>query len=135
MTDLRKLRNETGLTADEIVAILREQFPKIDKTCISKAESGKYGLALSREAMRYLRAHIYGVPTQKEKRIKRHCVSVRLTDEEYAWLQQYLQSRPGRTAQDFFDTHLKDCIDPFRDFRDFSSYQSGLSVWNGGDAP
>ena len=123
MNDLRKLRKETGLTADEIVAILREQFPKIDKTCISKAESGKYGLALSREAMRYLRAHIYGVPQRKEKRIKRHCVSVRLTDEEYAWLQPHLQHEK-QTAQEFF-----------RDWLIAEMNYKGLDIYKRGDAP
>lgn len=106
MNDLRKLRKETGLTADDVVAILRDKYPKIDKTCISKAESGKYGLALSREAMRFLHAQIYGTPTRKEKRIKRHCVSVRLTDEEYALLQQYLRLA-GQTAQDFYAQFVK----------------------------
>lgn len=101
MNDLRKLRAAAGLTAEQVADILRSKYPKIDKTCISKAERDGYGMGLSREAMRYLRANIEGVPKRKEKRVKCHCVSVRLTDEQYARLQQHLE-RSGKTAQDYF---------------------------------
>ena len=101
MNELREIRRAAMLTAEDVVNILREKYPKIDKTCISKAERGEYGIELSRAAMRYLRANICGIPQRKEKRVKCHCVSVRLTDEQYARLQQHLE-RSGQTAQDYF---------------------------------
>lgn len=101
MNELREIRRAAKLTAEDVVNILRSKYPKIDKTCISKAERDGYGMGLSREAMRYLRVNIEGVPKRKEKRVKCHCVSVRLTNEQYARLQQHLE-RSGQTAQDYF---------------------------------
>lgn len=101
MNELRELRRKAKLSANQVVALLLERYPKIDKTCISKAESDMYGLALSRDAMRLLRWKTEGRRTKPEKRVKCHCVSVRFTDAQYSQLQLRLRDS-GQSAQAYF---------------------------------
>lgn len=105
--ELRAFRLAARLTAQEIVDALKEDFPKIDKTIISKCESKAYGVELSSAAERVLLgkycdrlAAVNGSfgRRKKERRKKTRRVSVRLADEEFSRLQQHLKDA-GVTAQ------------------------------------
>ena len=106
--ELRAFRLVAGLTAQEIVDALKDDFPKIDKTIISKCESKAYGVELSSAAERVLlgkycdrlaAVNLGFGRRKKERRKKTRRVSVRLADEEFSRLQQHLKDA-GVTAQD-----------------------------------
>ena len=114
--ELRILRMAAGASATDIAGLLRQSFPKIDKTVISKCENAdSYGVALTSGAMRILRAKypdaaktasiaVRGRKADRHK--KRRNITVRLSEEEYAVLQQHLKST-GQTAQEFFGSLIK----------------------------
>ena len=114
--ELRILRMAAGISAKEIAAVLKPVFPRIDKTVISKCENADgYGVMLVPGAMRILRAKypdaaraaaiaVRGRKADRHK--KRRNITVRLSDEEYAVLQQRLKSK-GQTAQEFFGSLVK----------------------------
>ena len=114
--ELKLLRESAGVSATEVAGALQPMFPKIDKTVISKCEhQDSYGIALTKKAMRVLRekypdaarAAAIAVRGRKaDRHKKRRNITVRLSDEEYAVLQQRLKSK-GQTAQEFFGSLIK----------------------------
>ena len=114
-SELSLFRCAAGLTALEVVRLLKPHFPLIDKTVISKAEHGDlYGVELNRKAWETLK-EAYPVACNKAKnkaqkrKADRHKktrrLSVRLSEERFLELQQQMQAE-GLTAQEFLEREL-----------------------------
>lgn len=114
-SELSLFRCAAGLTALEVVRLLKPHFPLIDKTVISKAEHGDlYGVELNPKAWKILK-EAYPVACNKAKnkaqkrKADRHKktrrLSVRLSEERFLELQQQMQAE-GLTAQEFLERVL-----------------------------
>lgn len=105
--DLRQLRMETGVSAKDMIEVVRELYPKYDKIMHSKVENGdKYGIQLRPNAMTALvrRFAPERLRTRKpEGRAKPYRIQARLSREIFALLQQVLE-RTGNTMQDYIET-------------------------------
>ena len=115
-SELSLFRCAAGLTALEVVRLLKPHFPLIDKTVISKAEHGDlYGVELNRKAWEILK-EAYPVACNKAKnkaqkrKADRHKktrrLSVRLSEDRFLELQQRMQAE-GLTAQEFLERELE----------------------------
>ena len=114
-SELSLFRCAAGLTALEVVRLLKPHFPLIDKTVISKAEHGDlYGVELNRKAWETLKeAYPIAYSKAKSKAQKRKAdrhkktrrLSVRLPEERFLQLQQQMQAE-GLTAQEFLERVL-----------------------------
>lgn len=114
-SELSLFRCAAGLTALEVVRLLKPHFPLIDKTVISKAEHGDlYGVALTPKAWKILQeAYPVAYNKAKNKAQKRKAdrhkktrrLSVRLSEERFSVLQQQMQAE-GLTAQEFLEREL-----------------------------
>lgn len=114
-SELSLFRCAAGLTALEVVRLLKPHFPLIDKTVISKAEHGDlYGVELNRKAWKILQeAYPIAYNKAKNKAQKRKAdrhkktrrLSVRLSEEQFSVLQQRMQA-DGLTAQEFLERVL-----------------------------
>ena len=102
---LRDLRISQQLPAKDIVAVVQAIYPKYDKTLQSKCERGdEYGIQLRQDAMAALLAKfspcLIQTATKKgdgHKLTSR--ISCRLSDEEYAELQQFVKAEGFDTMQ------------------------------------
>lgn len=114
--DLRSLRLSQKIPAKDMVAVVRELYPKYDKTIQSKCENGDiYGIQLRPDAMAAL---LKAFPTEAteapckpktERHRLTHRVSARLGNEEYGALQQYLKA-DGVTMQQWLASVVKDYL-------------------------
>ena len=70
--EVRALRLENNLPAKEMVSVVRELYPKFDKTLMSKCEHGDlYGIDLRPDALAAIKQHISGDgPSEAKKRRK-----------------------------------------------------------------
>ena len=115
-SELSLFRCAAGLTALEVVGLLKPHFPLIDKTVISKAEHGDlYGVELNRKAWEILKeAYPVAYNKAKNKAQKRKAdrhkktrrLSVRLSEDRFSVLQQQMQAE-GLTAQEFLERELE----------------------------
>lgn len=114
-SELSIFRCAAGLTALEVVRLLKPHFPLIDKTVISKAEHGDlYGVELNHKAWEILK-EVYPIAYNKAKnkaqkrKADRHKktrrLSVRLSEDRFLQLQQQMQAE-GLTAQEFLERVL-----------------------------
>ena len=113
---LTRFRMEAGLTAAQVVAILKDEAPMIDKTVISKAEHPEmYGVELSPrlwgvlkkkhpDAHRRTESALRGRKADRHKQTGR--LSVRLSEAQKTRLQLHLSGK-GSTVQEF----LEGCIE------------------------
>lgn len=103
--DLKKLRLEKNIPAKDMVFVVKELYPKYDKTVQSKCENGKaYGVCLLPDAEDAIRDKF--APELKTKRKKdTHrltCrISCRLENEVYEELQRNVKSEGYSTMQDW----------------------------------
>lgn len=101
---LRDLRLSRNLPVKDMVEVVRESFPKYDKTCQSKAEhSEAYGMQLLPEAMTllYKRFAPERMNRPKKDRHRLTCrIFCRLPEADYRALQQRLKA-DGLTVQDW----------------------------------
>jgi len=110
--ELRELRISRQLPAREMVSVVKEIYPKYDKTMQSKCERGdEYGIQIRPDAMEALYARFDPerlIKTKKKKKGDGHkytCrISCRLPDEVYAELQQFIKEEGFKTMQDWL-TH------------------------------
>jgi len=106
--ELRSLRLEKKLPAREMVSVVKELYPKYDKTMQSKCERGnEYGIRIRQDAMEalYTKFDPEKLLKNKKKKTSGHklkCrISCRLPDEIYAELQRYIREDGYKTMQDW----------------------------------
>lgn len=119
-SELSLFRCAAGLTALEVVRLLKPHFPLIDKTVISKAEHGDlYGVELNPKAWDILKevypiAYNKAINKAQKRKADRHKktrrLSVRLSEERFLMLQQQMQAE-GITAQEFLERVLEGAED------------------------
>lgn len=115
--DLRELRLRCQLPAKEMVAVVRELYPKYDKTMQSKCERGaEYGVDLRPDAVEalYRRFDPGALEARKRAKTSGHrltCrISCRLEDEDYRALQQHIQADGYKTMQDWIANMVQQYI-------------------------
>lgn len=115
--DLRELRLRCQLPAKEMVAVVRELYPKYDKTMQSKCERGaEYGVDLRPDAMEalYRRFDPGALEARKRAKTSGHrltCrISCRLEDEDYRALQQHIQADGYKTMQNWLTDMVQQYI-------------------------
>lgn len=106
--ELRELRLSKQIPAKKMVAVVRQLYPKYDKTMQSKCERGdEYGIRIREDAMEALYAAF--APEQLEqKQAKRSSghklkcrISCRLPDEVHAELLEFIKEDGFKTMQDW----------------------------------
>jgi len=114
--ELRKLRLSKKLPAKEMVAVVKELYPKYDKTIQSKCERGdEYGIRIREDAMEALYLKFAPEQLQEIKRKqsgghKLKCrISCRLPDDTYTELQRYIKEDGFKTMQDW----LSDTVEKY----------------------
>lgn len=101
-------------TNKEIIATLRETFPKFSKGQLSMVRSSRYGVALSAFAVRTLheiypdfkidsRGVFTSLTRSPEKRSKSNRVAVRLDDAAYAKFKEAFEASGEKTMQDYLE--------------------------------
>lgn len=115
--DLRELRLRCQLPSKEMVAVVKELYPKYDKTMQSKCERGsEYGVDLRPDAMEalYRRFDPAALAARRRKKDSGHrltCrISCRLEDEDYRALQQHIQADGYQTMQDWIANMVRQYI-------------------------
>ena len=100
--ELRQLRLSQQIPAKDLVEVVRELYPKYDKTVQSKCENTEaYGTVLAANAMKLLRER-FGRPVKTSRHGKHRYtrrITCRLPDAEYAALQQRMVADGYSTAQ------------------------------------
>lgn len=106
--ELRELRLDKKLPAREMVSVVREIYPKYDKTMQSKCERGhEYGIRIRQDALEALYAKFAPDKLQENEKKKtdghklRCRISCRLPDEVYAELQKHIKEDGYKTMQDW----------------------------------
>lgn len=106
--ELRDLRLNKKLPAKEMVSVVKEIYPKYDKTMQSKCERGsEYGIRIRQDALEALYTKFDPEKLQKDKKKKTDghklkCrISCRLPDEVYAELQRHIKEDGFKTMQDW----------------------------------
>lgn len=98
---LKELRVENDLSARDMVEVVREKYPKYDKTLQTKCENGdKYGVDIRGDALEALYEKFAPGTLRRKKKDyhkKRKAVFCRFTDEEYDEIMK-------RIKADGFDT-------------------------------
>lgn len=106
--ELRELRIDKQLPAKEMVSVVKEIYPKYDKTMQSKCERGnEYGIQIRQDALEALYTKFD--PEKLKKDInkkgdghKLKCrISCRLPDKAYSELQQFIKEDGYKTTQDW----------------------------------
>ena len=114
--DLRSLRQSRGILAKDMVAVVRELYPKYDKTIQSKCENGDvYGIQLRPDAMAALLAafppEAMEAPhkPKKERRRLTCRIAARLEQAEHEALQQRLKA-DGVTMQQWLTSVVREYL-------------------------
>lgn len=104
MLDVKQFRTEHALPAKRIVAVMREQYPKYDKTLHSKVERPElYGVRLVRGAERLLADAFAGTAPEPRKRENRRLparLQCRVSKGDYRRLQLAFRGDGFGTMQD-----------------------------------
>ena len=105
--NLEKYKAQNELTTNDIVDMLKPEFPRFDKRQVSMVTKGTYGVVLAPKAVRILnKAH----PQKKENRNRGNRITVWMNDYLYSLLLSKCESE-SRTMQDVAEmaiyTYLK----------------------------
>lgn len=110
--ELRELRLSQKLPAREMVSVVKETYPKYDKTLQSKCERGdEYGIQIRQDALNSLYARFAPELLEKPEKKKgsghklKCRISCRLPDEVYADLKRFIKEDGFETMQDWL-THI-----------------------------
>lgn len=113
--ELRELRINKQLPAKEMVSVVKEIYPKYDKTMQSKCERGnEYGIQIRQDALEalYTKFDPGRLEKKKDDGHKLKCrISCRLPDEVYAELQQFIKEDGYKTTQDWLTYIVKKYIE------------------------
>ena len=117
--DVRAFQEGIGIRPKELIGVLRERYPKYDKSLHSKVCSPeKYGVRLLEQAEQLLLEEFGTGPecspqTGQENAVKRDkrrlpCrIYARLTESEYAALQQAIKASGCLTVQEYLRKLIK----------------------------
>lgn len=112
--ELRDLRISRKLPAKDMVEVVKDIYPKYDKTMQSKCERGdEYGIQIRHDAMDALYARfdpqrLDKLKKKKEDGHKYTCrISCRLEDAQYSLLLQFIKEEGFRTMQDWLATMVR----------------------------
>lgn len=109
--DLKKLRLEKNIPAKDMVFVVKELYPKYDKTVQSKCENGKaYGVCLLPDAEDAIRDTFAPELKIKRKRDTHRLtcrISCRLENEVYEELQHNVKGEGYSTMQDWLTNVVK----------------------------
>ena len=115
--ELRELRISRQIPAKEMVEVVKEIYPKYDKTMQSKCERGdEYGIQLRHDAMNalYERFDPEQLTKSKKKKGDGHIytcrISCRLPDADYLLLQMYAKSDGYLTMQDWLTDQVQNYL-------------------------
>lgn len=106
--DLRELRISKQIPAKKMVAVVRQLYPKYDKTMQSKCERGdEYGIRIREDALEALYA-TFAPERLEQKQVKRSSghklkcrISCRLPDEVHEELLEFIKADGFKTMQDW----------------------------------
>lgn len=101
--NIDKYLDKNGLTPNDVVELLRPEFPKFSKSTLSMCKRETYGVTLSSKAVGVLNA---AHPLKKENRQKQHKLTVRLDDETFIRMQEICQAS-GATVQKFVEDAIQ----------------------------
>lgn len=111
--DLKALRVMSGATAKEMVKVVRDLYPKYDKTLQSKCERDEYGIQIKPDAFAVLN-EAFGEAVQSEKKPTRHGkhrltsrIYARLTKSDFERLQLQMERDGYATVQDWATAMVK----------------------------
>lgn len=111
--DLKALRVMSGATSKEMVKVVRELYPKYDKTLQSKCERDEYGIQIKPDAFSALMA-AFGGGAHTEKKATRHGkhrltsrIYARLTKSDFDRLQLQMKRDGYATVQDWATAMVK----------------------------
>ncbi len=109
--DLKKLRLQKNIPAKDMVSVVKELYPKYDKTTQSKCENGAaYGICLRQDALKavFVRFAPEHLKERKKNDHRLTCrISCRLETVEYDKLQQNIKSDGFTTMQDWLTEVVK----------------------------
>lgn len=124
MNELKEFRIRHELTAQEMVDVLRDVYPKYDKTVQSKCENTeKYGVVLAPEGVKALYEKfapdepLPAAASSKSRKPRRDSgnklkcrISARLPDERLEQLQQAIKADGYSTMQDWISSAVADYL-------------------------
>ena len=121
--DLHALRVDNGLPARDIVAVVRELYPKFDKPLLSKCEHGDlYGVDLRPDAMAALTEYVGATPApdRKERPVKKRKVRgvrcyCRIDESAHAALQRAIKADGYASMQKWFEETVRKYLDDHPD--------------------
>ena len=102
MMDIEKYKRQNDLSSDEIIHLLRHEYPKFSHAALSMVKKKTYGVVLAPKAVRLLDA---AFPMKKPKRKKSNQLTVRVDDCTFEQLSGYCIIS-GRTVQDVVECAL-----------------------------
>ena len=113
--NIDKYLDANCLTTNDVVELLKPEFPKFTKATLSMVKRGTYGVVLSQKAVGVLhQAH----PPKKENRKKAHKLTIRLDDETFAIVEEF-RTQNDLTMQDIVECLIKYAFKMWRDAGDF----------------
>ena len=94
--NIEKYKAQNNLTTNDIIEIVKPEFPRFNKQQVTMVSKGTYGVTLAPQAVRILnKAH----PPKKEKRVRGNRITVWMNDLLYAMLLSRCDET-GLTRQD-----------------------------------
>lgn len=110
---LKALRVMSGATSKEMVKVVRELYPKYDKTLQSKCERDEYGIQIKPDAYVALKEAFVGA-AKSGKKVTRHGkhrltsrIYARLTKSDFERLQLQMERDGYATVQDCVTAMVK----------------------------
>lgn len=111
--ELKELRLSSGIPVKEMVKVVRERYPKYDKTLQSKCERDEYGVELRTDALEDLR-RVFGGADGLPKKASKHGkhkltnrIYARLTKSDFERLQLQMRQDGYATVQDWVTAMVK----------------------------
>jgi len=106
--NLEEYKAKNGLSTNDVVTIIQQEFPKFSKHQFSMIKRGIYGVVLAPRAVKVLnQAH----PPKKENRVRCNKLTVRLNDYLYGLLLSYCEAA-GHTQQDAIEMAIYTMLKP-----------------------
>ena len=106
--NLEKYKAENDLTNNDIIDLVKPEFPKFSKVAMSMVNKGTYGVVLAPKAVRVLSA---AHPQKKEKRNRGNRITVWMNDFLYALFRTGCEER-GLSMQELAETAIYTYLKP-----------------------
>lgn len=109
--DLRSLRLTHSVHLDDMVTVIRENYPKMDKPLLSKCLNPNYGVQLQPDAVKAIGETFDPDGYAKRRSADRHLlprsVRCRLTEEEFTAFSAAIRADGYACAQDWLRDHIQ----------------------------